>query len=300
MRPSSIRSTDTASDGCARASYRLGRAFLAPCGPLTGRFGAFGHYASQAARKTAWANGADRERPRSRRQLSRPGRRAGGARSARSTRPRSLSSLPEWFPEAGGYPWSLGNAAKMASSGRSQGDESFGCPRDSIGTKKSPRRAPDANFRGCCEMSRPRQTCGFEGCGRPHHGRGFCSLHYQRWRHYGDPNVAGRPRATIIGRARAFFEAALFERRRSLSRAGQEVGLELPHQHEEDRRGTQPRQPRLGRARQYIFLARPDARCRRRDPHAALLPFADHKVLELFAKFESGVYAGVGQTLVEA
>jgi hypothetical protein len=24
-----------------------------------------------------------------------------------------LENLPEWFPEAGGYPWSLGNAAKI-------------------------------------------------------------------------------------------------------------------------------------------------------------------------------------------
>jgi methyl acetate hydrolase len=31
-----------------------------------------------------------------------------------------------------------------------------------------------------------------------------------------------------------------------------------------------------------------------------LLPFADSKVLELFAKFESGVYSGIGQTLVAA
>jgi methyl acetate hydrolase len=77
------------------------------------------------------------------------------------------------------------------------------------------------------------------------------------------------------------------------------VGLELPHQHEEDRRGTQPRQPAwAGLANTYFCL----------DPTLGvggviltqLLPFADHKVLELFAKFDSGVYAGVGQTLVEA
>lgn len=35
----------------------------------------------------------------------------------------------------------------------------------------------------------PRGTCTVPGCGRPHQGRGYCSLHYQRLRRNGDPLV---------------------------------------------------------------------------------------------------------------
>ena len=35
-------------------------------------------------------------------------------------------------------------------------------------------------------MATPR-ICSIEGCGKPVQGRGWCSLHYQRWRFHGDP-----------------------------------------------------------------------------------------------------------------
>jgi hypothetical protein len=54
----------------------------------------------------------------------------------------------------------------------------------------------------------------------------------------------------------------------------------------------QPRQPRLGRSRQHLFLDRSVAQCHRRDPEQ-LLPFADKQCLEAFAGFERGVYAGL-------
>ncbi len=31
------------------------------------------------------------------------------------------------------------------------------------------------------------RTCSVEGCGRLHLARGLCSLHYQRWKRFGDP-----------------------------------------------------------------------------------------------------------------
>ena len=31
------------------------------------------------------------------------------------------------------------------------------------------------------------RTCSIEGCGKPRRKRGWCEMHYQRWRRYGDP-----------------------------------------------------------------------------------------------------------------
>ena len=31
------------------------------------------------------------------------------------------------------------------------------------------------------------KTCSIQGCSRPHSGRGWCRVHYQRWRRHGDP-----------------------------------------------------------------------------------------------------------------
>ena len=45
-------------------------------------------------------------------------------------------------------------------------------------------------------------------------------------------------------------------------------GLQLPDQDRQDAGGPQPRQPRLGGACQHLFLDRPGARRRRRDPDA--------------------------------
>ena len=30
-------------------------------------------------------------------------------------------------------------------------------------------------------------TCSIEGCGRPFYGKGWCAMHYMRWRRTGDP-----------------------------------------------------------------------------------------------------------------
>lgn len=31
------------------------------------------------------------------------------------------------------------------------------------------------------------KTCEVDGCNRPHRSKGYCEMHYQRWRKYGDP-----------------------------------------------------------------------------------------------------------------
>lgn len=38
----------------------------------------------------------------------------------------------------------------------------------------------------------PGRTCGVEGCGRQHKARGYCKIHYERWRTVGNP-LAGGP-----------------------------------------------------------------------------------------------------------
>lgn len=32
-----------------------------------------------------------------------------------------------------------------------------------------------------------RPECSIDGCGKPHKGHGWCSMHFQRWKKYGDP-----------------------------------------------------------------------------------------------------------------
>lgn len=44
-----------------------------------------------------------------------------------------------------------------------------------------------------------KRTCSMEGCLRAHFGRGWCQLHYDRWRTHGDPEITlrgGRPAPT--------------------------------------------------------------------------------------------------------
>jgi hypothetical protein len=40
------------------------------------------------------------------------------------------------------------------------------------------------------------KTCSIPGCGAPVHGYGWCPLHYQRFRYYGDP-LGGRRREKL-------------------------------------------------------------------------------------------------------
>lgn len=51
------------------------------------------------------------------------------------------------------------------------------------------------------------KRCLIDGCNRPHFGRGWCEMHYDRWRSNGDPLVA----QVILGDDGARFEAH-FER----------------------------------------------------------------------------------------
>lgn len=41
------------------------------------------------------------------------------------------------------------------------------------------------------------RTCSIEDCGRPHAGRGYCSVHYQRWRRLGDAKADLRQYPTV-------------------------------------------------------------------------------------------------------
>lgn len=43
------------------------------------------------------------------------------------------------------------------------------------------------------------RTCSLDGCERKHYGRGYCTLHYQRWAKHGDPGPAALLRTTRVG-----------------------------------------------------------------------------------------------------
>jgi hypothetical protein len=43
----------------------------------------------------------------------------------------------------------------------------------------------------------PERKCSVDGCDRPHHARGLCWKHYDRWRRYGSP-LAARPNRAVI------------------------------------------------------------------------------------------------------
>lgn len=47
-------------------------------------------------------------------------------------------------------------------------------------------------------MSRPVTYCTVEGCGKRHHGHGYCRACWRRWRRYGDPShVVYAPQAAL-------------------------------------------------------------------------------------------------------
>ena len=100
--------------------------------------------------------------------------------------------------------------------------------------------------------------------------------------HIGELNVTGLT---------SLIAARHQQRRRFLSRHGEEMGPELPDQHRQDAGRPQPRQPRLGRPCQHLLLDRSGARRHRRDPDAGAA-VRGPECLEAFAGFERGVYAG--------
>jgi hypothetical protein len=51
-------------------------------------------------------------------------------------------------------------------------------------------------------------NCSVDGCANPVKARGFCTNHWWRWRHHGDP-LAGGP-STRIGEARAYFHETMW------------------------------------------------------------------------------------------
>ena len=51
-------------------------------------------------------------------------------------------------------------------------------------------------------MARPKRICSIDNCGKPAHGRGWCSDHYARWSRHGDP-LAGR---TVPGELERYFQ----------------------------------------------------------------------------------------------
>lgn len=40
-------------------------------------------------------------------------------------------------------------------------------------------------------------SCSVEGCARPHVARGYCHMHYLRWRKYADPSIVARNRYSV-------------------------------------------------------------------------------------------------------
>lgn len=40
-------------------------------------------------------------------------------------------------------------------------------------------------------MAKIKRICDVEGCGKPHHSKGRCAVHYARWRSHGDPLGGG-------------------------------------------------------------------------------------------------------------
>lgn len=46
----------------------------------------------------------------------------------------------------------------------------------------------------------PDRTCTVPGCLRPHFGRGWCHMHYGRWRRHGDPMTTSYIRGTVTER----------------------------------------------------------------------------------------------------
>lgn len=49
-----------------------------------------------------------------------------------------------------------------------------------------------------------KRLCEIEGCNKPHFGRGWCNMHWSRWRKHGDPSVTMTPNL-VVGTAKGRF-----------------------------------------------------------------------------------------------
>lgn len=130
------------------------------------------------------------------------------------------------------------------------------------------------------------RLCSIEGCNRVHYGRGWCSMHYKRWKAHGDPliSLSNRdhpPTCSIEGCDEPYASSGLCrnhqaaewakanpERRRAIRQRWVENNLEQmrairkawkfahPERVREDRRATKKRYPEANRSYQRTRNAR--------------------------------------------
>jgi hypothetical protein len=68
---------------------------------------------------------------------------------------------------------------------------SAGAATRPAGSRPAPpdRARPTSNCAFTAATGRVGRRCGVAGCGRAHHGHGYCRTHHDRWRRHGDPRA---------------------------------------------------------------------------------------------------------------